>query len=207
MKWKVCGLRDLNNIREVAACAPDFLGFIWVPNSPRYVGEDFCIPPGLGKSQAVGVFRNQSQAVLVQKAKQAGFEILQLHGQENQDQVAALKALGLKVIKAISLSGPQDLPQAKDWKTLPDYFLFDSKVGTQEGGTGQHFDWTWLEQYRLDCPYLLAGGLSAEDLVSQKAWPQGSAFQGLDFNSKLESAPGFKDIEKVKRVAQAMPTL
>jgi phosphoribosylanthranilate isomerase len=82
MKWKVCGMRDLNNIEAVAACEPDFMGFIWVEKSPRYVGADFVIPSLPAKTKAVGVFVNESTEIILGLSKTAGFQVVQLHGDE-----------------------------------------------------------------------------------------------------------------------------
>jgi phosphoribosylanthranilate isomerase len=195
MKWKVCGMREPENIQEVAACGPDFMGFIWAPKSPRYVGPDFVIPTLPAKTKAVGVFVNETTDNIIALSKKAGFSVVQLHGEELQSEIAALKAAGLQVIKAISVGSAADF----DLKDQPDFYLFDTKKGTQVGGTGEHFDWSLLAHYQLDVPYFLAGGLSAEDVEEAKKLP---GLYALDFNSKLELSPGLKDIEKVKEIVK-----
>jgi len=195
MRWKVCGMRDLQNILEVAACGPDFMGFIWVAKSPRYVGADFVIPALPEKTKAVGVFVNESTDRIIALSKKAGFSVVQLHGEESQKEIDLLKAAGLLVIKAISVGSPEDFKL----KDRPDFYLFDTKKGAQVGGTGEHFDWSLLAHYQLDIPYFLAGGLSAEDIVEAKKLP---GLYALDFNSKLEGSPGLKDIEKVKEIVK-----
>ena len=195
MKWKVCGMREPENIQEVAACGPDFMGFIWAPKSPRYVGPDFVIPTLPAKTKSVGVFVNETTDHIIALSKKAGFSVVQLHGEESQTEIAALKAAGLQVIKAISVGSAADF----DLKDQPDFYLFDTKKGTQVGGTGEHFDWSLLAHYQLDIPYFLAGGLSAEDVGEAKKLP---GLYALDFNSKLEVSPGLKDIEKVKEIVK-----
>jgi phosphoribosylanthranilate isomerase len=195
MKWKVCGMREPENIQEVAACGPDFMGFIWAPKSPRYVGPDFVIPTLPAKTKSVGVFVNETTDHIIALSKKAGFSVVQLHGEESQSEIAALKAAGLQVIKAISVGSAADF----DLKDQPDFYLFDTKKGTQVGGTGEHFDWSLLAHYQLDIPYFLAGGLSAEDVEEAKKL---SGLYALDFNSKLEVSPGLKDIEKVKEIVK-----
>jgi phosphoribosylanthranilate isomerase len=195
MKWKVCGMREPENIQEVAACGPDFMGFIWAPKSPRYVGPDFVIPTLPANTKAVGVFVNETTDNIIALSKKAGFSVVQLHGEESQTEIAALKAAGLQVIKAISVGSAADF----DLKDQPDFYLFDTKKGTQVGGTGEHFDWSLLVHYQLDIPYFLAGGLSAEDVGEAKKLP---GLYALDFNSKLEVSPGLKDIEKVKEIVK-----
>jgi phosphoribosylanthranilate isomerase len=196
MKWKVCGMRDLNNIEAVAACEPDFMGFIWASKSPRYVGEDFVIPNLPAKTKAVGVFVNETTANILSLSKKAGFQVVQLHGEEGQDVIDALRAAGLVVIKAVSVGIVQDV---KVLDLLPDYYLFDTKKGSQVGGTGEQFDWTILQAYTLGIPYFLAGGLDSDSIAEAKKLP---GLFALDFNSKLESSPGLKDLTKVKDIMQ-----
>jgi phosphoribosylanthranilate isomerase len=196
MKWKVCGMRDLNNIEAVAACEPDFMGFIWVEKSPRYVGPDFVIPALSAKTQAVGVFVNESIANILALSKKAGFQVVQLHGDEGQDVIDALQAAGLVVIKAVSVADEDDI---NGLNLKPDYYLFDTKKGSQVGGTGEKFDWSILKAYTLNIPYFLAGGLDQASLDEAKKLP---GLYALDFNSKLELSPGLKDLTKVKEIMQ-----
>lgn len=196
MKWKVCGMRDLTNIEAVAACEPDFMGFIWAPKSPRYVGEDFVIPSLPANTKAVGVFVNEPTAKILALSKKAGFQVVQLHGEEGQDVIDALRNEGLFVIKAVSVATEEDV---MGLDLAPDYYLFDTKKGTQVGGTGERFDWTILKAYSLDIPYFLAGGLDKASLEEAKKLP---GLYALDFNSKLELSPGLKDLTKVKEIMQ-----
>ena len=134
MKWKVCGMRDLTNIEAVAACEPDFMGFIWAPKSPRYVGEDFVIPSLPANTKAVGVFVNEPTAKRLAVSKKAGFQVVQLHGEEGQDVIDALRNEGLFVIKAVSVATEEDV---MGLDLAPDYYLQDKKKRTQVGGTGE----------------------------------------------------------------------
>jgi phosphoribosylanthranilate isomerase len=81
----------------------------------------------------------------------------------------------------------------------PDYYLFDTKKGSQVGGTGEQFDWSILQAYTLGIPYFLAGGLDSDSIAEAKKLP---GIYALDFNSKLESSPGLKDLTKVKDIMQ-----
>jgi phosphoribosylanthranilate isomerase len=196
MKWKVCGMRDLNNIEAVAACEPDFMGFIWVEKSPRYVGADFVIPSLPANTKAVGVFVNESTENILGLSKTAGFQVVQLHGDEGQDVIDILQAAGLNVIKAVSVAVEDDI---KGLQLRPDFYLFDTKKGSQVGGTGEKFDWTILKAYTLNIPYFLAGGLDQASMEEAKSLP---GLYALDFNSKLELSPGLKDLTKVKEIMQ-----
>jgi phosphoribosylanthranilate isomerase len=199
MKWKVCGMRDLGNIEDVAAFEPDFMGFIWASKSPRYVGEEFKIPALPKTTNAVGVFVDASVEKIANLARKASFEWVQLHGQESANDILKLKSLGLKVIKAISVSSENDLLACEG---EPDLFLLDTKKGEQVGGTGIAFDWTMLQAYKKSIPFILAGGLGEENVVEAISLSAQFPIYGLDFNSKLESLPGVKDIEKVKNISK-----
>jgi phosphoribosylanthranilate isomerase len=196
MKWKVCGMRDLTNIEAVAACEPDYMGFIWVAKSPRYVGADFVIPALPAKTMAVGVFVNESTDTIISLSKKAGFQVVQLHGEEGQDVIDALQSAGLVVIKAVSVASEEDV---KGLSLKPDYYLFDTKKGSQVGGTGERFNWSILKAYAIDIPYFLAGGLDEASIEEAKQLP---GIYALDFNSKLELSPGLKDLTKVKEIMQ-----
>ena len=196
MKWKVCGMRDLTNIEAVAACEPNYMGFIWVEKSPRYVGTDFVIPKLPVKTQAVGVFVNESNATILALSEKAGFQVVQLHGEEGQAVIDALQAAGLIVIKAVSVATEEDVAGLN---LKPNYYLFDTKKGSQVGGTGEQFDWSILKAYSLAIPYFLAGGLDENSIEEAKKLP---GLYALDFNSKLELSPGVKDLAKVKEIMQ-----
>ncbi len=189
-------MRDLKNIEAVAACEPDYMGFIWVSKSPRYVGADFVIPNLPAKTKAVGVFVNETTANILALSKKAGFQVVQLHGDEGQEVIDELQAAGLLVIKAVSVGTEQDV---NGLDLLPDYYLFDTKKGSQVGGTGERFDWSILEAYKLSIPYFLAGGLEEASIKEAKQLP---GLYALDFNSKLELSPGLKDLVKVKDIMQ-----
>ena len=192
-------MRDLGNIEDVAAFEPDFMGFIWASKSPRYVGDGFKIPALPKKTKAVGVFVDASVEKMADLAKRAGFEWVQLHGQESANDILKLKSLGLKVIKAISVSNENDLLDCV-WE--PDLFLFDTKKGEQVGGTGMAFDWTMLQAYKTSIPFILAGGLGEENVAEAVSLSAQFPMYALDFNSKLELIPGVKDIEKVKNISK-----
>ena len=199
MKWKVCGMRDLGNIEDVAAFEPDFMGFIWASKSPRFVGDGFKIPALPKNTKAVGVFVDASVEKMADLAKKAGFEWVQLHGQESANDILKLKSLGLKVIKAISVSSENDLLACEG---EPDLFLLDTKKGEQVGGTGIAFDWTMLQAYKKSIPFILAGGLGEENVEEAISLSAQFPIYALDFNSKLESLPGVKDLEKVKNISK-----
>ena len=192
-------MRDLGNIEDVAAFEPDFMGFIWASKSPRFVGDGFKIPALPKNTKAVGVFVDASVEKMADLAKRAGFEWVQLHGQESANDILKLKSLGLNVIKAISVSNENDLLACEG---EPDLFLLDTKKGEQVGGTGIAFDWTMLQAYKKSIPFILAGGLGEENVEEAISLSAQFPISALDFNSKLESVPGVKNIEKVKNISK-----
>jgi phosphoribosylanthranilate isomerase len=200
MQWKVCGMRERENIAGVAVCKPDFMGFIFVEKSPRYVGIDFVIPMDvLGETKAVGVFMNETVERIISIAGHAGFTWVQLHGEEGPGEILALKNAGFGVIKAVSVAEEADLLGLAG---EPDYFLLDTKKGSQVGGTGERFDWSIVGAYKSKVPFFLAGGLSDENLAEAKQLGTKYPLVGLDFNSRLEIQPGLKDLKKVRDIAK-----
>jgi phosphoribosylanthranilate isomerase len=121
---------------------------------------------------------------------------VQLHGEEGQEVIDALRAAGFVVIKAVSVATDSDVA---DLDLKPDFYLFDTKKGAQVGGTGERFDWSILTAYTIDIPYFLAGGLDDASIAEAKKLP---GLYALDFNSKLESSPGLKDLTKVNEIMQ-----
>lgn len=198
MKLKVCGMRELDNIKGLAALAPDWMGLIFYEPSPRF-------PKALEPEQIeaidiqkVGVFVKENKETMLEHVKQWKLDYVQLHGDESVKEVKELKAAGLKIIKVFRVSDrlPEDM---EDFAPYVDYFLFDTKADNAYGGTGHKFDWQLLRNYDGEVPYLLSGGISDQDIEEIKALNLKKCV-GLDVNSKVEYSPGVKDLEKVKRI-------
>jgi phosphoribosylanthranilate isomerase len=205
MKWKVCGMRETLNCEQVAVFQPDYMGFIFVKKSPRYVGEDYVIPTSLPKTiKKVGVFVNETVEKITELSISAGFDHVQLHGQEDSEVIGQLQNKGLVVIKALSVASPLDFDELKNFSIMPNYFLFDTKKGNEVGGTGERFDWGILDTYSLDVPFFLAGGLDVLGIEEAMNLVQKKPLYALDFNSKLEVSPAVKDIEKIIEVANIL---
>ena len=189
---KVCGMRDSENIQQVEELRPDWLGFIFWPKSSRYVSTF----PGYMPTHAkrVGVFVDEDIETVRQIAGDYALDIIQLHGQESPEYAAQLREW--EVVKAISVSSREDIMTYQRYEGLVDYFLFDTKCKTV-GGSGQQFDWQVLDAYDGQTPFLLSGGIGPDDAerVSTFRHPQ---CIGIDLNSRFETAPGLKDIHKLK---------
>jgi len=196
---KICGMRDRENILEVASLGPQYLGFIFYPRSPRFVGDDFRIPFKLPMSiKRVGVFVNAPNSEIQQKATSIGLDFIQLHGNESPEQCAELKAAELGVIKVFSVDKNFKFDVTTPYKKVVDYFLFDTK-GKHYGGNATTFDWSILKKYDQQIPFFLSGGLSPEN-VSSLGDVLKMNLHALDLNSGVEVSPGLKNVEKIESI-------
>lgn len=193
---KVCGLREPDNIRAIDALGPDLIGFIFYQKSPRYVGESFEMPSGL-RARKVGVFVDAAVDLMAGKAGRYGLDYIQLHGSESPRVVSELKALGLKVIKAMNIASEADLEGCRCFEGLVDYFLFDTKC-PGHGGSGSKFDWSVLGAYKGATPFLLSGGICPDDGPRVLSF-EAEGFAGIDLNSRFELSPGVKDVAALGR--------
>ena len=189
---KVCGMRDSKNIQQVEELRPDWLGFIFWPKSSRYVSTF----PGYMPTHAkrVGVFVDEDIETVRHTAHDYALDIIQLHGQESPEYAAQLREW--EVVKAISVSSREDIMTYQSYEGLVDYFLFDTKCKTV-GGSGQQFDWQVLDAYDGRTPFLLSGGIGPDDAERVSAFRHPQCI-GIDLNSRFETAPGLKDIHKLK---------
>ena len=192
---KVCGMKYPGNIQAVAALHPDFMGFIFYTKSPRFAEplslETLdAIPTSIKK---IGVFVNEDLENILTVVYKYKLNGVQLHGSEMVSMCAQLKEAGLIVIKAFPIAEAINFIPAKRYEGVCDYFLFDTKTDAY-GGSGLKFNWGMLDEYRGETPFLLSGGIAAEDVESiQKI--NHPKFAGIDLNSKFEIQPGEKDIQ------------
>ena len=206
MKIKVCGLKDPVNIGAVSVLSPDYMGFICYSRSPRFIGEldeDVLstLPDHILKT---GVFVNASVERISKAMNKYGFDAIQLHGAENPETCAIFRPKVL-VIKAFGIDEDFDFGRLIDYRNKVDFFLFDTKT-TAHGGSGKTFDWTILNRYAGDIPFFLSGGLS-EDNLGEVAAIDHPMLYGLDLNSKFETSPGIKDLEKLKKAFGAIKNI
>lgn len=193
-------MRDTANLAKLIELKPDFIGFIFYDKSLRYVGElldeDFIktIPKSIKK---VGVFVNSNPDYILKNVRKYDLQYVQLHGHETPDFCRNLKSRGVNVIKAFSIDESFNFWSLNNYKPHCDFFLFDAK-GTQPGGNGVVFDWEVLRNYDNDKPFFLSGGLSLEN-VAQVNDLDINVFC-LDINSKFETEPALKDVEKIRQL-------
>lgn len=198
LKTKICGLKFKANLEEVIKLEPDYVGFIFYTESPRYVGN-------LWEASMLNILPDTITAVAVtvdmpvkdaeKLAKWTDIKTFQLHGSENADYCSYLQDAGITVIKALPVSNRNLLEkQARQFAFSADYLLLDTPSATF-GGTGQKFDWKLLNNLEIELPWFLSGGLDAESVKNMETTGFNEMFYGLDANSKLEVSPGNKSVE------------
>ncbi|MFI3295387.1 MAG: phosphoribosylanthranilate isomerase [Rikenellaceae bacterium] len=195
MLVKVCGMREPQNALDVCSLGVDMMGFIFFDRSPRFV--DSVAPSTVGGVARVGVFVDESLGSILALAGRNGLTHIQLHGAESAELCLALRDEGFVVMKAISISNGLDLQKTSDYLGCVDMFVFDTKCSGY-GGSGKRFDWSLLDQYTLDTPFLLSGGIDhtmAHEILSI-THPR---LLGVDLNSRFESSAALKNIEQLKQ--------
>ena len=202
LKIKVCGMREPENLEQLCSIGPDYVGYIFYPKSKRFVGINpdpalFRIPPA--QILKVGVFVNEEMDQLIQMVEAHHLDLVQLHGNESPAYCGKLMDLGVRIIKAISLSGGEAGSKLKprdavigDYKEVVHNLLYDTPVQGW-GGSGQKFDWNLLNKQHVSLPFILSGGIGPEDARTIRELKQKNLL-GIDLNSRFELSPGVKDI-------------
>lgn len=189
-----------DNIKAVAACGVDYMGFIFYEKSKRFVGDDFNLDVELLENKSlkrVGVFVNQPNTLIEQKAALFRLDYIQLHGDESVEQCRTLKEKGYSIIKAFQVNATFDFEVTKAYKKYADFFLFDTK-SDGFGGTGKTYDWSILKNYDNEVPLFLSGGLGP-DSIEEINKIKGVNIAVLDLNSKFELEPGLKDVSLIEK--------
>lgn len=192
---KVCGMRDADNIRALEQLDIDMMGFIFYPKSPRYVYEIPAYMPT--RAKRTGVFVNEEKNTIEVYADRFGLDYIQLHGDESPEYCHTLRSTGLPVIKAFSVAQLKDIKKTEAYESACDYFLFDTKC-VQYGGSGNQFDWSLLNFYQGQTPFLLSGGINPYSAKALKELRH-HRLAGFDLNSRFELKPGEKDIERIRQ--------
>jgi len=204
IKIKVCGMRDESNLKALLPLKPDYVGFIFYPKSPRYVGVRFPreIPALVTDAKKVGVFVNADFDDARDFIIRCKLDAVQLHGNEAPGECWLHRSLGLTVIKAFSVDDSFDFKVLEPYKDAVDYFLFDTKT-PQHGGSGKKFNWDILKGYDNSKPIFLSGGIDVDDVVAIKSL-KNIDIHAVDINSRFEISPAMKDIEKLGYFFEAM---
>lgn len=202
LSLKVCGMK--HNTLEVAQLEPDYLGFIFFEKSKRNYDKAHIeiLPEGIKK---VGVFVDASIAFVVDKIKQFQFDVIQLHGSETPEYCKSLQARSkVELWKVFSIKDHFDFSVLEAYETVVDKFLFDTK-GKEKGGNGYTFDWSVLQDYPSQKPFILSGGIGLEEIpaVNELKKTKLPLF-GIDVNSKFEDKPGLKNIDLLKSLVNEL---
>jgi len=196
-KVKICGITSLDDALMAVDAGADALGFVFFEKSPRCVGPDAAariieqLPPLV---QVVGLFVNAELDFVNRTADTCGLDIVQLHGEESP---AYCRLVRRRVMKAFRVRGMESLAAMTDYKVAA--YLLDAYSPHSYGGTGERFDWDCAVAAKERGAIMLAGGLNPDNVASAVAKV---APYGVDVSSGVESAPGRKDPEKVRRFIQ-----
>jgi len=201
IRVKICGLRTPADVTAVARAGAAYAGFVFFAKSPRNVTlpearlAALAAPPGLAR---VALTVDADDATLDAIVEAVPLDVLQLHGHETPDRVAHVRArYGLPVMKAIGIADEGDLPAIFAFSSVADQLLIDAKPprgAALPGGNGLAFDWRLLAGRRWLRPWMLAGGLTANN-VAEAVRLTGA--RQVDVSSGVESAPGVKDAAKI----------
>ena len=207
VRVKICGVRTQADVEAAAEAGAVYTGFVFFPRSPRCLtlaearALALAAPVGLAK---VALTVDASDAELDRLLKAVPLDMLQLHGRETPDRVAQVRArYGLPVMKAVGVAEAGDLEALDTYGRVADQLLVDAKPAAGAalpGGNGLAFDWRLIAGRRWPCPWMLAGGLTAEN-VAEAVRLTGA--RQVDVSSGVESAPGVKDADLIAKFVQA----
>jgi phosphoribosylanthranilate isomerase len=207
---KICGLSRPQDLTAVALSGANYAGFVFFEKSPRHLAIEaardlaFAAPVGLAKVALVvdadDVFLDALTAVVP-------LDMLQLHGAESPERVAAVKArYGLPVMKALGVADAGDLPKIDVYAQVADQLLIDAKPpkdASLPGGNGLAFDWRLIAGRRWSVPWMLAGGLTPANVAQAMAL---TGARQVDVSSGVEASPGIKDADLINAFVNAAQT-
>lgn len=201
VRVKICGLRDADMIGAAANAGAAYIGLMFFAKSPRNVSLAQArelalnVPLGIAK---VAVVVDADDTMLDDLVAQVPLDMLQLHGHETPARVAAIKArYGLPVMKVVGVADATDLTALDDYAQVADQILVETKPAKDAalpGGNGLPFDWRLIAGRRWPTPWMLAGGLTADNVAEATRM---TGARQVDVSSGVESAPGVKDAAKI----------
>lgn len=210
---KICGLNTPESVAAAVSGGADFIGIVFYPPSPRYVPPDQAadliraLPSSV---TSVGLFVDASDDVISESLELVELDMLQLHGNESPDRVRELgEMFGCRTMKAIKVESAADVEAAGAYDDSADWLLFDAKppkdmAGALPGGNALAFDWRLLEDRSWKRPWMLSGGLNAENVVEAISISGATA---VDVSSGVEDRPGFKNPSMIANFLNAVKTL
>lgn len=206
--FKICGLKDMEAVDAALDVGADMIGFVFFAPSPRDVSPADAarlVARARGRAEIVALTVDADDALFDAITSALRPDWLQLHGRESRDRVSALKhRFGVPVLKVLGVSTAGDVDRAGHYAGVADRLLFDAKPpkqATRPGGLGTRFDWSLLKALDPAVPFMLSGGLDADNVG--EAVRQTRAI-GLDVSSGVERAPGVKDPVKIREFAEAV---
>ena len=214
---KICGVRDFDSALAAARAGADYLGFVFFRKSPRFLtaeaADDIIVElkqasfdEGFALPGLVGLFVDAGEKELSEVAP--FLTHFQFHGHEDPERCAEMGAeFAVEIIKAVPVTTADDVRAADEFLDAADVVLFDAKPppgAARPGGHGIEYDWSALQSYRGETPYLVAGGLRGENVAEAiAAQKKAAAFLGVDVSSGVETAPGKKDTALIEAFVKA----
>jgi phosphoribosylanthranilate isomerase len=204
---KICGLTTPDTLGAALDAGADMVGFVFFPPSPRHVGLTAARELGQqakGRALKVALTVDADDATFENIVETLHPDLLQLHGRESIARIRDLKQrFGLPVMKAIPVATAADLAPLAGYSDVCDRILFDARApkdATRPGGLGATFDWRVLQGLKLDRPFMVSGGLSAENVVEAVRTTRAG---GVDVSSGVERTPGVKDCDLIRDFIRA----
>jgi phosphoribosylanthranilate isomerase len=199
---KICGLKTPEALDVALESGADLVGFVFFPPSPRHLALEAARLLGErvnGRAGKVALTVDADDETLGAIVEALKPDMLQLHGTEPPERVAAVrKRFGLPVMKALPIAAKGDLDRIARYAKVADRLIFDARApqdATRPGGLGTRFDWTLLQGIDAGVPFMLSGGLDADN-VSEAL--RVTRAPGVDVSSGVERAPGEKDPDKIR---------
>ncbi|WP_439122372.1 phosphoribosylanthranilate isomerase [Marivita sp.] len=207
IRVKICGLTRPEDVAAVADAGAAYAGFVFFPKSPRNVSIDVArdlaidVPVGVAK---VALVVNADDALLDAITSTVPLDILQLHGDESPERVSHVRArYGLPIMKAVGVADAKDVAALDTYAEVADQILVDAKPpknAVLPGGNGVSFDWRLISARRWSVPWMLAGGLTPDNVAEAIAL---TGAKQVDVSSGVEAAPGIKNADLIRSFVQA----
>lgn len=210
---KICGIKDAAAMQAAVANGAAYVGLVFYPQSPRAISPGAAaklaalVPEGVTK---VGLFVDPDNALLTRVLHDVPLDLLQLHGDEAPERCAEIrKRFDRPVMKVIKVATLNDVKSANDYCGIVDWLMFDAKTPSDmtdalPGGNALRFDWTLLAGWSWPVPWMLAGGLTTDNVALAV---ERSGTLVVDVSSGVESAPGKKDPAEIERFLEAVARL
>lgn len=204
---KICGLSTRETLDVALDGGADMVGFVFFPPSPRHIGLETARDLGRharGRAMKVALTVDADDATLGNIVETLQPDLMQLHGKETTARVRDIKAkFGLPVMKVLAVETPADLAALPGYAAVADRILFDARApkdATRPGGLGAVFDWHVLAKLELELPYMVSGGLTADNVAEAVRVTRAG---GVDVSSGVERTPGVKDPEMIREFIRA----